>query len=80
MRLKKGSFYWVRFYDHNEETGRIQRDPKYILNIVGMYMRSDKKRVYLRFANFWGDDGRDEDVKTTANIIRKAVISIRELK
>ena len=76
MRLKKGSFYWVRFYDHSES--KEDPDPEVVLNIVGKYVGQQKH--YLVFCNWFADGGEDEDIIQRANVLKKAVIEARELK
>ena len=79
MRLKKGSLYWVRSYDHNEaEPKKIHGDPRYVLNVVGRY--AGQKGRYLIFYTWWGDDLTDKANITQANVLKKAVIEVKELK
>ena len=74
-RLRKGRLYLVRFFDHSES--KEDPDPEVILNIVGKYV--GQKKRYLIFCNWFADGGEDEDVIQRANVLKKAVIEIREL-
>src|SRR3972149_5934614 len=79
MRLKKGSLYWVRVDDHNEaEPKKTHGDPRYVLNVVGRY--AGQKGRYLIFYTWWGDDLTDKANITQANVLKKAVIEVKELK
>lgn len=75
-RLKKGTIYLVKFLDHNESEG--DPNPEGTLYIVGKYL--GMKGKYFIFANWWSDDLDEEGVMTRANVLRKAVIEIKELK
>ena len=77
MRLQKGRTYWIRFFDHNEAEKK-DRSPKYILNVVGKY--AGTKGAYLVFVNWWGEDGDDENIISKANIVKKAIIDVKELR
>lgn len=77
MRLKRGAIYLIRAYDHNEDSGKIDRDPRFILNLVGRYKTSS--RGYLVFENWW-PDRKGEGTKSVANVLKKAVIESRELR
>ena len=75
MRLKKGGLYIVKFLDHTESEGK--ESPKGVLNVVGRFVKESKG--YLIFCNWWSDNMED-NVQTRANILKKAVTEIRELR
>ena len=75
MRLTKGQYYHLRFLDHTESEGKEY--PKGVLNVVGRFVKESKG--YLIFCNWWSDDLED-NVQTRANVLKKAVIEVRELK
>ena len=75
MRLRRGRIYHIRCYDHNEDTGKVDKNPEFVINIVGRYRGST--RAYYILENWWPRRKQGDKV---ANILKKAIIDVRELK